>query len=80
MKTAIIFLIVSCLAFAFIWFYKQGENNCEKIFKEEELRIKQESIISNVQVYRRKSANILYSANSNLEWLRANICQDCINI
>jgi len=80
MRTAIIFLVVSCLAFAFIWFYKQGENNCEKIFKEEELQVKNRAIISIGQVYRRKSANIFYGTNNNLVWLRQNTCQDCGNI
>jgi hypothetical protein len=70
---ALLILAISFLAIAALW----RKSECEKYISEQkyiqEKTLREES----ERVLKRKITNSAIDTNSNLEWLRNNLCTDC---
>lgn len=76
MKTILIISIISLIT-GFIWFYKQGKNNCEKAIQFKEIEMQTQAIENSRRVFKRKTINRNISIIDDLVFLRENNCKNC---
>ena len=75
--------VVIFISSILFYIYKEGEQKGKtkeiKQNQELEIKIKDEIIIEQKQIIKRKEARKSITANDNLKWLYENRCKDCKN-
>jgi hypothetical protein len=75
--------IVAFVGTIIYFIYKEGENKgkIEEVKKSQEIeiKIKNEAIVEQNEIIKRKESRKFNTSNSNLEWLYKNRCKNCKN-
>ena len=73
--------VVVLISTILFFIYKEGEQKGKtkeiKQNQEIEIKIKDEIIVEQKQIIKRKEARKSITTNDNLKWLRENRCKDC---